>query len=47
MILFAAGMVTGAFITVVVGMMFAARDGDDRARQLQQDELRRFRSRSR
>lgn len=40
MILFAAGMVTGAFITVVVSLILAARIGDERIRRLyEQDEL--------
>lgn len=33
MILFAAGMVTGAFITLVVSLILAARDSDNRIRQ--------------
>ena len=46
MILFALGIVTGAFITVIVALLFAARDGDDKAQHLrqQQEAIRRIRS---
>lgn len=46
MIQFALGIFTGAFITLVVALMFAARDGDDKAQKLrqQEEEIRRIRS---